>query len=67
MTAVRKSLPTLRKSYHRTHPTVSRFRVRTRTVFVPYVFLPETEGTLTELNDSEQNASEEKQGVPNEP
>ncbi|GLB39687.1 putative TRAPP trafficking subunit Trs65 [Lyophyllum shimeji] len=43
MTAVRTAHPTLRKSYRKTLQTVSGFRVRMRTVFVPYVLLPETE------------------------
>ncbi|EGO00461.1 hypothetical protein SERLA73DRAFT_168196 [Serpula lacrymans var. lacrymans S7.3] len=34
--------PTLRKSFRKTMHTVSGFRVRMRTVFVPYVLLPET-------------------------
>ncbi|KAG5653181.1 hypothetical protein H0H81_001898 [Sphagnurus paluster] len=43
MTAVRTAHPTLRKSYRKTLQTVSGFRVRMRTVFVPYVLLPESE------------------------
>ena len=53
MTVICKSLPTLRKSYRRTLQTVSGFRVRMRAVFVPYVLLPETEGTLAELDGAE--------------
>ncbi|KAG5644479.1 hypothetical protein DXG03_008306 [Asterophora parasitica] len=41
MTAIRTAHPTLRKSYRRTLQTVSGFRVRMRTVFVPYVLLPD--------------------------
>ncbi|KAF9011730.1 hypothetical protein BDQ17DRAFT_1387346 [Cyathus striatus] len=44
MTAVRKAHPTLRKSFRKTLQTVSGFRVRMRTVFVPYVLLPTEEG-----------------------
>ena len=62
MTAVRKSLPTLRKSYRRTLQTVSGFRVRMRTVFVPYVLLPETEGTITELDDAEKERERREAG-----
>ena len=40
LTAVRTSHPTLRKSYRKTLSTVSGFRVRMRTVFVPYILLP---------------------------
>ncbi|KAF9461747.1 TRAPP trafficking subunit Trs65-domain-containing protein [Collybia nuda] len=43
MTAIRTAHPTLRKSYRKTLQTVSGFRVRMRTVFVPYVLLPEDE------------------------
>ncbi|KAF8064977.1 TRAPP trafficking subunit Trs65-domain-containing protein [Lyophyllum atratum] len=43
MTAVRTAHPTLRKSYRKTLHTVSGFRVRMRTVFVPYVLLPESD------------------------
>ncbi|KAF5384434.1 hypothetical protein D9615_003460 [Tricholomella constricta] len=43
MTAVRTAHPTLRKSYRKTLQTVSGFRVRMRTVFVPYVLLPDSE------------------------
>lgn len=46
MTAVRIAHPTLRKSFRRTLRTVSGFRVRMRTVFVPYVLLPETQVSL---------------------
>lgn len=53
MTAVRKAHPTLRKSYRKTLKTASGFRVRMRTVFVPYVLLPETEGTTEELDEEE--------------
>ncbi|KAG6872560.1 hypothetical protein C0995_008833 [Termitomyces sp. Mi166 len=44
MTAVRTAHPTLRKSFRKTMQTVSGFRVRMRTVFVPYVLLPDQEG-----------------------
>lgn len=37
LTVVRKSHPTLRKSYRKTLQTMSGFKVRMRTVFVPYV------------------------------
>ena len=46
LTAVRIAHPTLRKSFRRTLQTVSGFRVRMRTVFVPYVLLPETQDSL---------------------
>ncbi|KAG6907317.1 hypothetical protein DXG01_009436 [Tephrocybe rancida] len=44
MTAVRTAHPTLRKSFRKTMQTASGFRVRMRTVFVPYVLLPDQEG-----------------------
>ncbi|KAJ3503672.1 hypothetical protein NMY22_g18167 [Coprinellus aureogranulatus] len=53
MTAVRKAHPTLRKSYRRTLPTVSTFQLRMRTVFVPYVLLPGTEGTVADIDETE--------------
>ena len=46
MTAVRIAHPTLRKSFRKTMRTVSGFRVRMRTVFVPYVLLPDTHVSL---------------------
>ncbi|KAG6826661.1 hypothetical protein H0H92_014934 [Tricholoma furcatifolium] len=58
MTAVRTAHPTLRKSYRKTMQTVSGFRVRMRTVFVPYVLLPE-QGDL-EL-DGEQEERERRE------
>ncbi|KAF8909732.1 TRAPP trafficking subunit Trs65-domain-containing protein [Gymnopilus junonius] len=60
MTAVRKAHPTLRKSYRKTLQTVSGFRVRMRTVFVPYVLLPETEGAHDDL-DEEQKERERRE------
>ncbi|KAJ3534739.1 hypothetical protein NMY22_g6791 [Coprinellus aureogranulatus] len=53
MTAVRKAHPTLRKSYRRTLPTVSTFQLRMRTVFVPYVLFPGTEGTVADIDETE--------------
>ncbi|KZT22199.1 hypothetical protein NEOLEDRAFT_1181090 [Neolentinus lepideus HHB14362 ss-1] len=44
-------LPTLRKSFRKTLQTVSGFRVRMRSVFVPYVLLPEV--TSSKLDDDE--------------
>ncbi|KAG6877931.1 hypothetical protein C0993_001977 [Termitomyces sp. T159_Od127] len=43
MTVVRTAHPTLRKSFRKTMQTVSGFRVRMRTVFVPSVLLPDEE------------------------
>ncbi|KAF9531099.1 TRAPP trafficking subunit Trs65-domain-containing protein [Crepidotus variabilis] len=62
MTAVRKSHPTLRKSYRKTLQTASGFRVRMRTVFVPYVLLPETEGTDEDLDDEEKEQARREAG-----
>jgi hypothetical protein len=45
MTALRAVHPTLRKSFRKTLHTVSGFRVRMRTVFVPYVLLPRKAGS----------------------
>jgi hypothetical protein len=41
--SARALIPTLRKSYRKTLATVSGFRVRMRTLFVPYVFMPGAE------------------------
>lgn len=62
MTAVRKAHPTLRKSYRKTLQTASGFRVRMRTVFVPYVLLPETEGTVEDLEESEKERARREAG-----
>ncbi|KDR76963.1 hypothetical protein GALMADRAFT_225118 [Galerina marginata CBS 339.88] len=62
MTAVRKSHPTLRKSYRKTLHTVSGFRVRMRTVFVPYVLLPETEGTIDDLDEEKKEQERREAG-----
>ncbi|EDR01191.1 uncharacterized protein LACBIDRAFT_312490 [Laccaria bicolor S238N-H82] len=62
MTTVRKSLPTLRTSYRRTLQTVSGFRVRMPTVFVPYVLLPETQGTHAQLDDAEKERERREAG-----
>ncbi|KAF5325505.1 hypothetical protein D9619_009948 [Psilocybe cf. subviscida] len=51
MTAVRKAHPTVRKSFRKVLQTASGFRVRMRTVFVPYVLLPETEGLSANLDE----------------
>ncbi|KAJ6539624.1 TRAPP trafficking subunit Trs65-domain-containing protein [Mycena capillaripes] len=48
---------TLRKSFRKTLPTVSGFRVRMRTVFVPSVLLPLTE---TQTTDEEAETDEER-------
>lgn len=63
MTAVRTAHPTLRKSYRKTLQTVSGFRVRMRTVFVPYVLLPESEGSL---NSDEVQEEQERREAGNE-
>ncbi|TFY61753.1 hypothetical protein EVG20_g6945, partial [Dentipellis fragilis] len=42
--------PTLRKSFRKTLNTVSGFRVRMRTVFVPYVLLPQDSATASSPN-----------------
>ncbi|CAA7263288.1 unnamed protein product [Cyclocybe aegerita] len=62
MTAVRKAHPTLRKSYRKTIQTASGFRVRMRTVFVPYVLLPETEGTVDDLDEEEKDRERREAG-----
>ena len=59
MIAVRKTIPTLRKSYHRTLQTVSG---RMRAVFVPNVLLLETQGTLAELDDAEKERERREAG-----
>ncbi|KAF9554996.1 hypothetical protein CPC08DRAFT_821343 [Agrocybe pediades] len=62
MTAVRKAHPTLRKSFRKTLQTASGFRVRMRTVFVPYVLLPETEGTVEDLDEEEKERERREAG-----
>ncbi|TFK31772.1 TRAPP trafficking subunit Trs65-domain-containing protein [Crucibulum laeve] len=62
MTAVRKAHPTLRKSFRKTLKTVSGFRVRMRTVFVPYVLLPETEGLSADLDEKERERERREAG-----
>ena len=62
MTAIRKAHPTLRKSYRKTLQTASGFRVRMRTVFVPYVLLPETEGTVDDLDEEEKERERREAG-----
>ncbi|KAH6891793.1 hypothetical protein BKA70DRAFT_1085022, partial [Coprinopsis sp. MPI-PUGE-AT-0042] len=62
MTAVRKAHPTLRKSHRRTLPTVSSFELRMRTVFVPYVLLPETEGSVADIDDVEKERERREAG-----
>ncbi|KAH9474413.1 hypothetical protein JR316_0012871 [Psilocybe cubensis] len=62
MTAVRKAHPTLRKSYRKTLQTVSGFRVRMRTVFVPYVLLPETAGTIEDLDEEKKEQERREAG-----
>ncbi|EIW83117.1 hypothetical protein CONPUDRAFT_89105 [Coniophora puteana RWD-64-598 SS2] len=44
----RTTRPIMRKSFRKVLPTVSGFRVRLRTVFVPYVLLPGYEASLDE-------------------
>lgn len=60
MTAVRKAHPTLRKSYRKTLQTASGFRVRMRTVFVPFVILPETDGTIDDLEEEKKQLAREE-------
>lgn len=62
MTAVRKAHPTLRKSFRKTLLVASGFRVRMRTVFVPYVLLPETEGTIADLEEEEKERERREAG-----
>ncbi|KAF8961451.1 TRAPP trafficking subunit Trs65-domain-containing protein [Flammula alnicola] len=62
MTAVRKAHPTLRKSFRKILQTVSGFRVRMRTVFVPYVLLPETEGVIEGLDEEEKERERREAG-----
>ncbi|KAJ3517079.1 hypothetical protein NLJ89_g739 [Agrocybe chaxingu] len=42
--------------------TASGFRVRMRTVFVPYVLLPETEGTVDDLDEEEKDRERREAG-----
>ncbi|KAG6865222.1 hypothetical protein C0991_004345 [Blastosporella zonata] len=58
MTAVRTAHPTLRKSFRKTMQTASGFRVRMRTVFVPYVLLPSPD--VDEEQEREEAGSEER-------
>lgn len=51
MTAIRKAHPTVRKSFRKVLQTASGFRVRMRTVFVPYVLLPETEELSANMDE----------------
>ena len=62
MTAVRKAHPTLRKSFRKTLLVASGFRVRMRTVFVPFVLLPETEGTIADLDEGEKERERREAG-----
>ncbi|PPQ63886.1 hypothetical protein CVT24_010353 [Panaeolus cyanescens] len=62
MTAVRKAHPTVRKSYRKTLPTASGFRVRMRTVFVPYVLLPETEGIVDDMDEEDKERIRKEAG-----
>ena len=62
MTAVRKAHPTLRKSFRKTLLVASGFRVRMRTVFVPFVLLPETEGTIADLDEEEKERERREAG-----
>jgi hypothetical protein len=62
MTAVRKAHPTLRKSFRKTLLVASGFRVRMRTVFVPFVLLPETEGTIADLDEEEKDRERREAG-----
>src|SRR5262249_5428916 len=52
-------VPTLRKSYRKTLGTVSGFRVRMRTVFIPYVLLP----GIGEDDDERREAGSEERTV----
>ncbi|KAG6833284.1 hypothetical protein H0H87_009459 [Tephrocybe sp. NHM501043] len=60
MTAVRTAHPTLRKSFRKTMQTASGFRVRMRTVFVPYVLLPEQGGT--DLDEAQEERERREAG-----
>ncbi|KAF9045381.1 TRAPP trafficking subunit Trs65-domain-containing protein [Panaeolus papilionaceus] len=62
MTAVRKAHPTVRKSYRKILRTASGFRVRMRTVFVPYVLLPETEGIVDEMDEEDKERARKEAG-----
>lgn len=58
--ATRSAAPILRKSHRKTLRTVSGFKVRMRTVFVPYVLFPETHTDVPwESNVSAADGSEE--------
>ncbi|KAF8639224.1 hypothetical protein AX17_001709 [Amanita inopinata Kibby_2008] len=58
MTALRTAHPTLRKAFRKTLQTVSGFRVRMRTVFVPFVLLPGRRGSMSNGNDGEREERE---------
>jgi len=45
-TTIRSAVPILRKSHRKTLRTVSGFKVRMRTVFVPYVLFPEADADV---------------------
>ncbi|KAG5352460.1 hypothetical protein C0989_002170 [Termitomyces sp. Mn162] len=60
MTAVRTAHPTLRKSFRKTMQTVSGFRVRMRTVFVPSVLLPDQEDP--DLEDTQEERERREAG-----
>ncbi|KAK0205036.1 TRAPP trafficking subunit Trs65-domain-containing protein [Desarmillaria ectypa] len=60
MTAMRTAHPTLRKSFRKTMNTVSGFRVRMRTVFVPAVLLPEADADQDEERERREAGNEER-------
>ncbi|KAK0469510.1 TRAPP trafficking subunit Trs65-domain-containing protein [Desarmillaria tabescens] len=60
LTATRTAHPTLRKSFRKTLNTVSGFRVRMRTVFVPAVLLPEVDVDQDEERERREAGNEER-------
>ncbi|KAK0236173.1 TRAPP trafficking subunit Trs65-domain-containing protein [Armillaria nabsnona] len=60
LTATRTAHPTLRKSFRKTLNTVSGFRVRMRTVFVPAVLLPEVDTDRDEERERREAGNEER-------
>ncbi|KAF8635606.1 hypothetical protein AX15_000246 [Amanita polypyramis BW_CC] len=58
MTALRTAHPTLRKSFRKTLNTVSGFRVRMRTVFIPYVLLPRRASSTFDDGEDERDKRE---------
>ncbi|KAG7451363.1 uncharacterized protein BT62DRAFT_882978 [Guyanagaster necrorhizus] len=60
LTATRIAHPTLRKSFRKTLNTVSGFRVRMRTIFVPAILLPEADTDQDEQRERREAGNEER-------